>query len=116
VILFFRGSLVDDNMISEAETLLKMDFIYPPADVSAYLKGLIQGRPKHYISHIPDRPSYLRCPGVQLCTQGKSDSGNDHRKQKDSMRLAAPLILTAGQSPLIWCQYRSLQMIRRTLP
>jgi cytochrome b len=29
------------------------DFIYPPADVLAYLKGLIQGRPKHYIGHNP---------------------------------------------------------------
>jgi cytochrome b len=29
------------------------DFIYPPADVFAYLKGLIQGRPKHYIGHNP---------------------------------------------------------------
>lgn len=29
------------------------DFIYPPADVFAYLKGLIRGRPKHYIGHNP---------------------------------------------------------------
>jgi cytochrome b len=29
------------------------DFIYPPADVLSYLKGLIQGRPKHYIGHNP---------------------------------------------------------------
>ncbi len=30
-----------------------MDFIYPPADIFAYLKGLIQGKPKHYIGHNP---------------------------------------------------------------
>jgi cytochrome b len=29
------------------------DFIYPPADILAYLKGLIQRRPKHYVGHNP---------------------------------------------------------------
>ena len=29
------------------------DFIYPPADIFAYLKGLIKGRPKHYTGHNP---------------------------------------------------------------
>ena len=29
------------------------DFVYPPADIFAYLKGLIQGRPRHYIGHNP---------------------------------------------------------------
>jgi cytochrome b len=29
------------------------DFIYPPADIIAYLKGLAGGRPKHYIGHNP---------------------------------------------------------------
>jgi cytochrome b len=29
------------------------DFIYPPADILAYLKGLITGRPKHYVGHNP---------------------------------------------------------------
>jgi cytochrome b len=29
------------------------DFIYPPAEVLAYLKGLIQRRPRHYIGHNP---------------------------------------------------------------
>ena len=29
------------------------DFIYPPADIFAYLKGLVTGRPKHYIGHNP---------------------------------------------------------------
>lgn len=29
------------------------DFIYPPKDILAYLKGLFQGNPKHYIGHNP---------------------------------------------------------------
>jgi cytochrome b len=29
------------------------DFIYPPTDIFAYLKSLIQGRPRHYIGHNP---------------------------------------------------------------
>jgi cytochrome b len=29
------------------------DFVYPPADILGYLKGLFQGRPKHYIGHNP---------------------------------------------------------------
>ena len=29
------------------------DFIYPPADILAYLKGLLQGRPRHYTGHNP---------------------------------------------------------------
>ncbi len=29
------------------------DFVYPPADILSYLKGLIQGRPKHYTGHNP---------------------------------------------------------------
>lgn len=29
------------------------DFIYPPADILTYLKGLIKGRPRHYIGHNP---------------------------------------------------------------
>lgn len=29
------------------------DFIYPPADILNYLKGLIQRRPKHYVGHNP---------------------------------------------------------------
>jgi cytochrome b len=30
-----------------------VDFIYPPADILDYLKGLIQRRPRHYIGHNP---------------------------------------------------------------
>ena len=29
------------------------DFIYPPTDISGYLKGLLQGRAKHYTGHNP---------------------------------------------------------------
>lgn len=29
------------------------DFVYPPADIFGYLKGLFRGRPKHYIGHNP---------------------------------------------------------------
>jgi cytochrome b len=29
------------------------DFIYPPADILAYLKSLIQGRPRRYLGHNP---------------------------------------------------------------
>jgi cytochrome b len=29
------------------------DFIYPPAEITGYLKGLFRGRPKHYIGHNP---------------------------------------------------------------
>jgi cytochrome b len=29
------------------------DFIYPPADIHAYLKGLFKGQPRHYIGHNP---------------------------------------------------------------
>jgi cytochrome b len=29
------------------------DFIYPPADTIAYMKGLIQRRPRHYLGHNP---------------------------------------------------------------
>ena len=29
------------------------DFIYPPADILAYLKGLITGRPRNYVGHNP---------------------------------------------------------------
>jgi len=29
------------------------DFIYPPAEIFSYLKGLIQGRPRHYTGHNP---------------------------------------------------------------
>jgi cytochrome b len=37
------------------------DFIYPPADIIAYLKGLAGGRPKHYIGHNP-------AGGAMVCT------------------------------------------------
>jgi len=29
------------------------DFLYPPAEIANYLKGLLIGRPKHYIGHNP---------------------------------------------------------------
>lgn len=29
------------------------DFIYPPKDILAYLKGLFKGNPRHYIGHNP---------------------------------------------------------------
>jgi cytochrome b len=29
------------------------DFIFPPTEIMGYLKGLFQGRPKHYIGHNP---------------------------------------------------------------
>ena len=29
------------------------DFLYPPARITDYLKGLLTGRPKHYIGHNP---------------------------------------------------------------
>jgi cytochrome b len=29
------------------------DFLYPPARITDYLKGLLAGRPKHYIGHNP---------------------------------------------------------------
>jgi cytochrome b len=29
------------------------DFLYPPAQIADYLKGLLIGRPKHYIGHNP---------------------------------------------------------------
>ena len=29
------------------------DFIYPPSEILAYLKGLFQGRPRHYVGHNP---------------------------------------------------------------
>jgi cytochrome b len=29
------------------------DFIYPPADIFGYLKGLFRGRPKHFTGHNP---------------------------------------------------------------
>ena len=29
------------------------DFLYPPAEIAEYLKGLLIGRPKHYIGHNP---------------------------------------------------------------
>jgi len=29
------------------------DFLYPPAQITDYLKGLLIGRPKHYIGHNP---------------------------------------------------------------
>lgn len=29
------------------------DFIYPPAEIFAYLKGLLQRRPRHYVGHNP---------------------------------------------------------------
>jgi cytochrome b len=37
------------------------DFIYPPADILAYLAGLIKGRPRHYIGHNP-------AGGAMVCT------------------------------------------------
>ncbi|MEJ2156229.1 MAG: cytochrome b/b6 domain-containing protein [Desulfobacteraceae bacterium] len=29
------------------------DFIYPPGEIFAYLKGLIRGNPRHYVGHNP---------------------------------------------------------------
>jgi cytochrome b len=29
------------------------DFVYPPAEAVSYLKGLVSGRPKHYVGHNP---------------------------------------------------------------
>jgi len=29
------------------------DFLYPPAEIAGYLRGLVRGRPKHYIGHNP---------------------------------------------------------------
>jgi cytochrome b len=29
------------------------DFLYPPAEIAAYLKGMLIGKPKHYIGHNP---------------------------------------------------------------
>ena len=37
------------------------DFIYPPTDILAYLKGLITRRPKHYTGHNP-------AGGAMVCT------------------------------------------------
>jgi cytochrome b len=37
------------------------NFIYPPADILAYLRGLIQRRPMHYTGHNP-------AGGAMVCT------------------------------------------------
>ena len=29
------------------------DFVYPPSEAFSYLKGLVSGRPKHYVGHNP---------------------------------------------------------------
>jgi len=42
------------------------DFLYRPAQIADYLKGLLIGRPKHYIGHNPAGGGYDRYSAVEF--------------------------------------------------
>jgi len=42
------------------------DFLYDPAQIADYPKGLLIGRPKHYIGHNPARGVYDRYSAIEF--------------------------------------------------